>query len=91
MNREALRHRSVRRAAALPVTSPGGGFDRSVSLHASVIGDELSPFVDLTLFDMSNPCSVRTRTPACRRHLHPDPLHWHTEQFEEGCSARVVR
>jgi redox-sensitive bicupin YhaK (pirin superfamily) len=55
MNREALRHRSVRRAAALPVTSPGGGFDRSVSLHASVIGDELSPFVDLTLFDMSQP------------------------------------
>lgn len=47
--------RSVRRSVALPVTSPGGGFDRSVSLHPSAIGDDLSPFVDLTLFDMSQP------------------------------------
>lgn len=49
------RPRSVRRWAALSVTSPGGGFDRAVSMHPGAVDDDLSPFVDLTLFDMSQP------------------------------------
>jgi redox-sensitive bicupin YhaK (pirin superfamily) len=49
------RPRSVRRTAGLPVKSPGGGFDRSVSLNPSAVGDDVSPFVDLTLFEMSQP------------------------------------
>lgn len=55
MSGPTTQSRSVRRTASLPATSPGGGFDRSVSLNAAAIGDDLSPFVDLTLFDMSLP------------------------------------
>lgn len=47
--------RSVARTASLKTVVPGGGFDRAVSLNASAIGADISPFVDLTMFDMTLP------------------------------------
>jgi redox-sensitive bicupin YhaK (pirin superfamily) len=55
MSEASVRSRSVRRSVTVPVVSPGGGFDRSASLRSDVIGDDLGPFVDLTLFEMSQP------------------------------------
>jgi redox-sensitive bicupin YhaK (pirin superfamily) len=55
MSGNPSRARSVRRSTGLSATSPGGGFDRSVSLNPTVVGDDLGPFVDLTLFEMSQP------------------------------------
>jgi redox-sensitive bicupin YhaK (pirin superfamily) len=47
--------RSAHRVAPLAVTRPGDGFDLAVSFNRSVIDADLGPFVDLTLFDMSQP------------------------------------
>lgn len=47
--------RRVRGVAPLAVTRPGDGFDLAVSFNRSVIDADLAPFVDLTLFDMSQP------------------------------------
>jgi redox-sensitive bicupin YhaK (pirin superfamily) len=47
--------RAVLRTADLPVDRPGQGFDRGISVNAATIGADLSPFVDLTEFDMSQP------------------------------------
>jgi len=55
MSRGPEGRRSVRRTAPIAATAPGGGFDRAASLGPSVVGDDLSPFVDLTAFEMSAP------------------------------------
>lgn len=47
--------RSLHRAAPLGITEPGGGFDLAVSLNRSSVDAELGPFIDLTLFHMSQP------------------------------------
>lgn len=47
--------RSVARTANLRSVVPGGGFDRAVSLNAAAVGVDISPFVDLTMFDMTLP------------------------------------
>lgn len=50
-----MRPRTILSAARLPHDRPGGGFDRAVSLSARTLGVDLSPFVDLTEFHMSQP------------------------------------
>lgn len=47
--------RSILTTTRLPVTTPGGGFDRAITLNAGTLGVDISPFVDLTEFDMSLP------------------------------------
>jgi redox-sensitive bicupin YhaK (pirin superfamily) len=47
--------RSVERVARLAFTAPGGGFDLAASLNRSSVNAELGPFIDLTLFHMSQP------------------------------------
>lgn len=47
--------RSAHRVAPLAVTRPGDGFDLAVSLNRSSVDAELGPFIDLTMFHMSQP------------------------------------
>jgi redox-sensitive bicupin YhaK (pirin superfamily) len=47
--------RSIQAAGPLAVNSPGGGFDEAVSLSERALGVSVLPFVDLTVFRMSQP------------------------------------
>jgi redox-sensitive bicupin YhaK (pirin superfamily) len=47
--------RSILTTTRLPVSTPGGGFDRAISLNSRTLGVDISPVVDLTEFDMSLP------------------------------------
>lgn len=47
--------RSILVTTELPVTRPGGGFDSACSLGATRLGADISPFVDLTEFHMTQP------------------------------------
>jgi redox-sensitive bicupin YhaK (pirin superfamily) len=47
--------KSINVSARLTVGSPGGGFDRAISLSERSLGATISPFVDLNEFVMSQP------------------------------------
>jgi redox-sensitive bicupin YhaK (pirin superfamily) len=47
--------RTIKVSGKLAVGSPGGGFDQAISLSERSLGANISPFVDLTEFVMSQP------------------------------------
>jgi redox-sensitive bicupin YhaK (pirin superfamily) len=49
------RSRSIAASGSLSVNVPGNGFDRAISLSERALGANISPFVDLTEFVMSQP------------------------------------